>query len=205
MENPKGGRPLDEYIIKLDTGKEMAMLERNAIGKKVRKHFIDVEKKYYSQKFNLSAEQLISMAVVEAQKILTQKNKELEIKNHIISELKPKADYTDLVLKSKSLTAINQIAQDYGMSAYSFNKILHKLGIQYKQVGQWLLYQKYRDKGYTYSETIHFKHSDGRIDVNMITKWTQKGRLFLYTILKENGILPTIEKDILEKIEVITC
>lgn len=34
-----------EYIIKLDTAKEMAMLENNTIGKQVRKYFIAIEKK----------------------------------------------------------------------------------------------------------------------------------------------------------------
>lgn len=42
----KGGRPQTEYIIKLDTAKEMAMLERNEKGKQVRRYFIQVEKKY---------------------------------------------------------------------------------------------------------------------------------------------------------------
>ena len=41
-----GGTPRKEHIIKLDTAKEMAMLERNEIGKRVRKYFIDVEKRY---------------------------------------------------------------------------------------------------------------------------------------------------------------
>lgn len=43
LEN--GGRVI-EYIIKLDTAKEMAMLERNEKGKQVRRYFIQVEKKY---------------------------------------------------------------------------------------------------------------------------------------------------------------
>lgn len=42
----KGGRPQTEYIIKLDTAKEMAMLERNSKGKQVRRYFIQIEKKY---------------------------------------------------------------------------------------------------------------------------------------------------------------
>lgn len=48
-EKPTGGRPKLEHIIKLDTAKEMAMLERNEKGKQVRRYFIGVEKKYKAQ------------------------------------------------------------------------------------------------------------------------------------------------------------
>lgn len=40
------GQTKKDYIIKLDTAKEMAMLERNEKGKQVRRYFIQVEKKY---------------------------------------------------------------------------------------------------------------------------------------------------------------
>ena len=40
------GQTRKDHIIKLDTAKEMAMLERNDKGKQVRKYFIAVEKKY---------------------------------------------------------------------------------------------------------------------------------------------------------------
>lgn len=45
-ENSNLGNKTTEYIIKLDTAKEMAMLERNDVGKKVRRYFIEIEKKY---------------------------------------------------------------------------------------------------------------------------------------------------------------
>lgn len=113
----------------------------------------------------------------------------------IIGELKPKADYLDDILKNNGLVTITQIAKDYGMSGKAFNKLLHELCVQYYQSGQWLLYSKYHNCGYTHSETIQITHTDGRKDVRMQTKWTQKGRLFLYELLKKNGYLPVIEQN----------
>ena len=43
-----------DYIIKLDTAKEMAMLERNDKGKQVRKYFIQVEEKYKQAAININ-------------------------------------------------------------------------------------------------------------------------------------------------------
>ena len=114
----------------------------------------------------------------------------------IIGELKPKADYTDIILQSKSLVTVTQIAKDYGMSGTAMNEMLHHYGVQYKQSGQWLLYSKYHNNGFTHSETVTITHSDGRTGTVMNTKWTQKGRLFIYDLLKSYGILPVIERDI---------
>ena len=126
-------------------------------------------------------------------------NEKLELENKMkvqqLNELKPKADYYDQILQSKSLVLISQIAKDYGYGAPTMNKKLHELGVQYKQGGQWLLYSKYQNKGYTHSRTINITRSDGRSDVRMQTEWTQKGRLFLYELLKKNGILPIIEQN----------
>lgn len=49
-KNSKGGRPASEYIMKLDTAKEMAMLEHNETGKQVRRYFIRIEEKYTEDK-----------------------------------------------------------------------------------------------------------------------------------------------------------
>lgn len=121
----------------------------------------------------------------------------VDVQKQLIGELKPKADYTGLVLKSKTLLTTTQIAKDYGMSGKKFNKLLNELKIQYKTGGynkQWLLYSKYQDKGWTHSDTIRFTHSDGRDDFVLETKWTQKGRLGLYELLKKRNILPMIER-----------
>lgn len=112
----------------------------------------------------------------------------------VINELKPKADYVDRILKSKSLVAITAIAKDYGMSGRKMNEVLHDLKVIYKMGQQWLLYSRYQACGYTASETVEIERSDGRKDIVLNTKWTQKGRLFLYDLLKSQQILPVIER-----------
>lgn len=113
------------------------------------------------------------------------------IQQQQIAELKPKATYYDLILQNRSLVSITQIAKDYGMSGKTFNDILHELGVQYKLQGTWILYQKYADKGYTSSRT--YLVNANRCEVH--TYWTQKGRLFIYELLKtQKNILPMIER-----------
>ena len=109
---------------------------------------------------------------------------EIRMKDQIIGELKPKADYYDEILKNPGLVTITQIAKDYGMSGKKMNRILHELGIQYKQSEQWLLYSDYHCLGYTQSEVTDIIRSDGTPDVKFLTKWTMKGRLFLYNKLR---------------------
>ncbi|MBS0950372.1 phage antirepressor KilAC domain-containing protein [Weissella minor] len=113
-----------------------------------------------------------------------------------VAESRPKADYYDKIMKSKSLVTISQIAGDYGWSARRMNTVLHELGVQYKVGGQWLLYAKHKDHGYTFSDTANITGKDGKDKVVMNTKWTQKGRVFIYNLLKANDIVPTIEREL---------
>lgn len=111
--------------------------------------------------------------------------------------LEPKASYYDAILASPNSVTVTQIAKDYGMSAVRFNTLLHDLGIQYKASdGQWVLYQIYANECYTQSVTSY----DSKGNSHMHTRWTQKGRLFLYNKLKDNGILPRRDEDMEEDI-----
>jgi len=112
-----------------------------------------------------------------------------------VRKLQPLADYTALILACPETVSVSQVAQDYGMSAVAFNRILNRAGIQYSVGGQWVLYAAYKDRGLVQSYTFNYRHTDGTDGCRMYTRWTQRGRLFLYDILKKIGIIPMIEKN----------
>ena len=131
-------------------------------------------------------------------KLATQLKQEREsrlIAEQRVNELTPKATYYDQVLANKSLVTITIIAKDYGMSGKKMNALLHDLGVQYRQGHTWLLYSKYQKTGWTHSDTIMVDKADGSQKAVMQTKWTQKGRLGLYELLKAHDILPLIEQN----------
>lgn len=113
----------------------------------------------------------------------------------LLAEYSPKASYYDVVLQTKDVMSTTQIAKDYGKSAKWMNALLHDKGVQFKQGGVWLLYQKYAEQGYTQSKTETYSSNDGTLHSKPHTYWTQKGRLFIYDLLKSEGILPRIERE----------
>lgn len=164
--------------------------------------FDQLEETYFNPKpKQLTLTEQMAQGLLAAKELLEVKNKQVKKltetcsqQQQVIGELKPKADYVDKILKSNSLVTITQIAKDYGMSGQGMNKVLHDLHIIYNCNKQWLLYSQHQAKGYTFSETVDIPREDGTTKVVMNTKWTQKGRLFLYETLKKRNLLPLIER-----------
>ena len=119
----------------------------------------------------------------------------VNVQQQQIAEMQPKASYYDVVLNCKDLVAISTIAKDYGWSANRMNTYLHEAGIQYKQGSIWLLYQKYAEQGYTSTKTHSYPGNDGEVHSKTHTYWTQKGRLFIYDLLKSDGVIPLMEQN----------
>lgn len=196
LSESTGGRPSQEHQLTIDMAKELCMIQRTPKGKECRRYFIEIEKRWNSP------EAIMARALQFANQQLTEirhQNKLLEgtvaIQNQQITEMKPKASYYDVVLNCKDLISTSAIAKDYGKSAIWMNRYLHEKGIQFKQGDIWLLYQKYAEKGYTSTKTHSYLGSKGETRTKVHTYWTQKGRLFIYDLLKANGILPQIEME----------
>ena len=143
------------------------------------------------------------IAALQAYKEERQRRLLLESENAVqkqqLLEMKPKVSYYDVVINSPDLISITEIAKDYGWSAKHMNGYLHSKGIQYKQGDRiWILYQKYAEQGLTSTKTHAYLTDDGSTHTKVHTYWTQKGRLFIYDLLKKDGILPLIEKENME-------
>lgn len=133
--------------------------------------------------------------IEEQQRQLEANSKEIVELNGAIAEMEPKVTYVDMILASKETVTTTQIAQDYGQSAKAFNVLLRNFGVQHKVGGQWVLYAKHLPFGYVQSDTFPIVHKNGTNGTVMHTKWTQKGRLFLYEELKKHNIIPLIEQN----------
>ena len=213
MENSNGGRSRIEYALSLDMAKELCMIENNEKGRMIRKYFIEVEKKVRTQSVpslpdftnpaiaarawadQFEKNQVLTLENKQQKEELAKASQEIVGLSAQITTMKPKTTYFDVMMKNKSTSVITSMAQDYGMSPQAFNKLLHAHGIQHKVSDQWVLYRQYLDKGYVNSEPVTITHNDGKQTIKYNTKWTQKGRFFLYEFLKEKGILPLIERN----------
>ena len=106
------------------------------------------------------------------------------------AKLAPAAEYAQNFLLASGGRLVSSIAKDYGMSAKRLNRLLHALGIQYCQGGQWILYQKYTGKGYTETRVNLIPHNDGKTHQHPETLWTARGCAFLAKQLAKAGITP---------------
>ncbi len=194
-ENQHGGQNKTDHQLTIEMAKEICMIQRSEKGKQCRQYFIELEKQWNSPEMVMKRALEIANQRFEE---IRQQNKTLEttvaVQTQQISELQPKASYYDVILNCKDLVSTTEIAKDYGKSAKWLNALLHDLGVQFKQSGIWLLYQKYAECGYTSTRTHNYLDNSGNTHAKVHTYWTQKGRIFIYDLLKSRNIFPNVEK-----------
>lgn len=185
----RGSIELQDYALTIDMAKQLCLLSRTKRGKEYREYLIEVEKKWNDPQ----------NVVQRAMDILHSENLQLKLENKSLNrqleESNKKASYLDVILGTTDAMVTTQIAMDYGYTAVKFNKLLHALGIQHKVNGQWILYKAYMGKKYTTTKLHTYTDKHGKDHAKPLTAWTQKGRRLIYDILKENNVLPLIERE----------
>ena len=182
-------RELDDYLLTIEMAKQLAMMARTEKSKLYREYFLDLERKWNSPEMVMHRALEFSNARIKQLKL---ENQNLSIQ---LEESNKKADYLDVILGTPDALAISQIAADYGYGAVSFNRLLHKVGIQHRVNGQWILYRAYMGKNYVTTKPFVYKDHKGNDRTSLSTYWTQAGRKLIYDVLKDNDILPLIERE----------
>ncbi len=197
MSESTGGRPAVDHQLTIAMAKELCMIQRSETGRKFRQFFIKIEEAWNSPESVMArALQFANEQLVLVQKQNRKLLETVSVQNQQMAEMRPKASYYDVVLNCKDLVAISVIAKDYGWTANRMNQYLHEKGIQFKQGNKiWLLYKEYAEMGLTSTKTHTYNGSDGLPHSKPYTYWTQKGRLFIYDLLKKDEIFPIMEQE----------
>jgi toxin-antitoxin system, toxin component, bro family len=151
---------------------------------------------YIATKEDDTADEIMARALIVANATLAKREERIknlqeenarqgETINLLTNEVKqsaPKIKCYNEYISSEGTYTTTQIAKEYGWGAETLNKKLAAMGVQYKQNGQWILYAKYDNKGYTVSKPVTFPKNDGTTGTQMQTRWTSKGREFIHSL-----------------------
>ena len=131
-----GNRTTKEYYLTMDTAKELCMVENNEIGRKIRKYFIEVEKRY-REIINNPTKIFDFMRLALNQ--IEENTKDIDKLKLDVKEIKSKID----VRIKKDYCLASDIAEQ--LNLYSENKIPHSnlIGAIARQLGYKISYKHY--------------------------------------------------------------
>lgn len=165
-------RELQDYALTLDMAKQLCMMSHTELGKKYRKYFIELERKWNDPQ----------EVVKRGYAILQNENAKLRIENQ---KMKPKALFADAVSVSDTPILVGELA-----------KILKQNGVS---IGQNRLFGWLRENGYLISrkgtdfnmptqrsmdlglfkiKETTIQHADGHVTISKTPKVTGKGQQY---------------------------
>lgn len=181
-ENPKGGRPTNEYKLTVSCMEFFIVRKVRPVFEVYRQVFHKVAKHELSRKelalMVLQSEEEKERLALEVQ----QKQITIELQEKEIKQAAPKVSYYDNHLQSVNTLTSTQVAKQIGMDAEKLHRKMKEIGILYKQSGQWLLYSPFSTWGLHATRTQTYTRNDGSIGTSVYTVWTTKGLRFIHAL-----------------------
>ena len=189
-------KPIQDYAVTIDMAKQLCMMSHTELGKKYRRYFIELERKWNDPQ----------EVVKRGYAILQNENTQLKIENNQLkiestqlkaenAAMRPKAIFADAVSVSDTPILVGELA-----------KLLKQNGVE---IGQNRLFAWLRQNGYLISrkgtdynmptqrsmdlqlfkiKETSIQHSDGHVTVNKTPKVTGKGQqYFINKFLSEKS------------------
>ncbi|MEH7150547.1 antA/AntB antirepressor family protein [Bacillus thuringiensis] len=160
-----GGRPTQEYVLKINMAKELAMVENNEEGRKVRRYFIEVEERASSKKRSKPRKKSVNLIFRQEMDIAKTLASIAGVKKGIayavaIERVEQKtgedfASYKQLLPAATHETGFlnpTQIGERIGVKARRANQLLLEKGLQAKIDKEW----RVTDEGKKYGEEMPY-------------------------------------------------
>lgn len=164
------------------TGERAAMLKEGYIGQ-----FNQMEALLLSDAYILKrADQIKDRMILALKGEVEQHKATIDIQKQELQLVAPKVEYYEEVLSSTNDITTTTIAKEFGRGASWLNNLLHAEGIIYKHDGNWLLYSRYAQAGYSKTRTYTYVNSHGEVCSSMRTTWTQAGREMIHRIVRRS-------------------
>ena len=183
LVNNGANREIDDHILKLDMAKEIAMLQRNEKGKRIRKYFIEVEKEFNSPS------KVMARGLLIADKTIKEQNKHIQNLEYKIEQDKNKVEFYDDVIDSTTTFEISKVAKMLNFINIGRNnlfEILREQGILQRDN---VPYQNYIDRGWFRLIETKYTKPNGDIQLNYKTVVYQKGIEQISKLLKWLGFI----------------
>lgn len=176
-------RSVDDYALTLDMAKQLCMMSHTELGRKYRKYFIELERKWNDPQ----------EVVKRGYAILQNENTQLRLENE---QMKPKALFADAVSASKTAILVGDLAKIAKQNGVNIGA--NRLFIWMREKGylisrrgtDWNMpTQKAMELGLFEIKETTVTHSDGHTTISKTTKVTGKGQLyFINKLLKDKDI-----------------
>ncbi len=133
---------------------------------------------YIANQEQMTPEQIVANALIVAQNIISQKDRQIE-------EMKPKAEFFDTVAESKTAISMNEVAKVIDMNGYGRNKLFEILRNKKILDKSNIPYQKFVDSGYFRVLEQKYTTPNGEVKINIKTMVFQKGVDYIRKVIKE--------------------
>ena len=171
-ENPKGGRPTNDYAINLRMAKHLSMVQNNDRGEEARDYFLECERRAKAIVPDVAA--LLADPELLRTLLLGYANQNVALTAKV-KEQAPKAEFHDAVTEAINCQTVQEVAKVLGTGAKRLFQFLRDEGLL--MAGN-LPYQRYLDAGYF--RVVEKQYRDRRGESNTYTQTLIAGKGLAY-------------------------
>ncbi|WP_448857725.1 antA/AntB antirepressor family protein [Corynebacterium propinquum] len=111
LSESAGGRPGQDHIISLDMAKEVSMIQRTERGKQARQYFIECERRLKQVQPELTPEQLMAKALLQAEQTMLEQTQAIEALNTRVDDMEPSYNLGQALLSTEDNIYVGDMAK----------------------------------------------------------------------------------------------